>query len=260
MIEFAFLFGSVRDERAQELADFFDALPRLCRGALADCDVGIGSSADVCGCVVRFRGPVPETLSARLAFWVRRLGGSVTFPPDDAKPEQPATAGASPLRSCGTVIRAVTPGLLGSVACSLLVRLPGVAPELEPGRLSLLVETAAPENVGLRFERQRQALFIPCPRSPPLGDDVVVRLRLPGGEEQQAEGVVTALRAAGEDGPGTPAGFLLGLVTPTKQVMDALEAHAGPAAAATDRRRAPRYPVRSRARVARGVWPGARPA
>jgi uncharacterized protein (TIGR02266 family) len=60
--------------------------------------------------------------------------------------------------------------------------------------------------------------------------------------------VVTATRAAGEVGPGSPAGFVLGLAALDESLTEALDAHAGPLSSA-DRRRAPRYTVRARAKV-----------
>jgi CheY-like chemotaxis protein len=235
MTELSFLFGSVRDQRAVDLAAFLEALPRLCRGALVDCDLGARTSVDMFVCVVRFQEGMSEAVSSRLGFWAWRGGGSASGP------------AASPLRYCDKVIRAVPPGRL-AVARSLLLLLPGVPGDLQPDALRLHLEMGAPEDAGLRFDRRREALFVPSPRSPPVGDEVDLRVRLPDGAVLDADAAVTAHRAAGEDGAGSPAGFVLGLIAPKPDLLDALEAQADPLSG-PNRRRAPRYPVRARARV-----------
>jgi CheY-like chemotaxis protein len=247
MTEVTLLFGSVHQERARDIARLLDALPRLCRGALVQSALGVRTSADLLVWVARFDSAVPP--AARLAFWAWRLGGSVCSGP------------VSPLGFCDAVVHGVPPKLLGCVARALLARLPGITPELEAGPLALRLELDGPQDAGLAFDRRRDALFLPSPAAPPLGEELSLELRLsggvvldggrpslPGSTVLRADGVVTALRAAGEDGPGSPGGFVLDLVSPAPEVVDALEAHAGPNAS-TSRRRAPRYPVRARARL-----------
>jgi CheY-like chemotaxis protein len=97
---------------------------------------------------------------------------------------------------------------------------------------------------GVVYERRGQTVFVPSPRSPPVGEPTPVEVRLAGGEVLGADAVVTKLRAAGENAPGSPAGFVLGLVAPDECLVAALEHHAS---AARTRRLAPRYPVCARA-------------
>lgn len=242
MTQIAFEFHAVRSKRGRDVVAFAEALPRLCRGALEECDIGTATSSATFLLVARFRGPISEPVVARLAFWASRLAGSMS-PAEGAAP-----AGESSIRSCETVLCRVSPGLLHSAASHLLRRLGGIGSDRDEGGLCLSLSLGAPESAGISFERRRGALFVPSPCSPPLGDRIQVRLRSPDGDTLEMEGAVTAVRADGEDGPGAPAGFILGLSIPTDRVLEALEAHAGPLSVA-GRRRFPRYPVRARATV-----------
>ncbi|MBI5068185.1 MAG: response regulator [Deltaproteobacteria bacterium] len=246
MTELRFLFGAVGDERAGDVAAFLAALPHLCQGSLAECDLGVRSSGDLCACVVHLREPVPAAVLARLAFWAWRTGGSLTLPADGSPPGLRADTAEAVLRCCDTVLQHVAPEALAAAAPRLLGELGGALPRPEP--LALRVALGPDGAAGLAFDRRKAALFVPSPLSPPAGDEVVLALGQQDGEVLRTEGVVAALRAAGEEGPGSPAGYVLGLIDPTEAVLEALDRCAGPLSAAS-RRSAPRYTVRARARV-----------
>jgi CheY-like chemotaxis protein/Tfp pilus assembly protein PilZ len=225
MTEIAFEFTGTDGERARDVAAFVEALPRLCRGWLEECDLSADSGT--WRVVARFRG-LSEAVRSRLAFWSSRLGGSMGEPAGGA----PADPGAH---------RRVSPRLLGGAVRRLLP--PGADPPA-PGGPCLELPLGTPQAAGLSFDVRRGGLFVPGSRSPPVGDEVRLRLRLPDGAALEVDGVVAAVRAEGEDGPGAPAGFILALAAPGDAALRALEEHAGPRSGA---RRHPRYPVRARA-------------
>jgi CheY-like chemotaxis protein len=247
MTELCFLFGSVRAERACDVAAFLAELPHLCRGSLTECDVGVRSSGDMCACVARIRGTVPEAVQARLRYWAWRIGGSSCTSAAGAPPGQDPDSARAIFRCCDLVLQHVAPGRMASSTHRLLVGIGVIDPDLHPETLSLRV-SLGPDGGGLSFDRRRLALFIPSPLSPPLGDEVALYLHHPDRPALRGEAAVTALRAAGDEGPGSPAGFVAGLIAPAGPVVEALEACAGPLSAA-NRRTAPRYTVRARARV-----------
>lgn len=235
MTEIIFEFGGVGREGAQDVASFVEALPRLSRGCLEECDIGANAASGSWEVVARLRG-VSGAVRARLAFWSAQLGGSI---------RSPGTSAPDVLvGSRETVHRRISPRLLRGTVRRLLPA--GAAPADEPGGLCLDFALGGPEAAGLSFDARRGALFVPGPHAPPVGDEVRARLRLPDGGALEVDGVVAAVRAEGEDGPGAPAGFILGLTAPGDAALRALEAHAGPRAG---HRRHPRYPVRARATV-----------
>jgi CheY-like chemotaxis protein len=242
MSQITFLFGDLGGERAQGVAAFASELPHLCRGTLAGCDLGIRPGG-LLVCSARFRSQVPEAVRVRLSFWAWHCGGSRWTCPS-AGDEDGIT---SPVAGCDPMLAGVGPSLLRCAVSSLLGRIEGAGGALGEARLVLSLALGTPEAAGLAFDRRRLALFVPSPHPLPLGDDVVLRLQLPDGEWMAAEGIVTAARAAAEDGPGSPAGFVLGLEMPEARVAEALDAQAG--LHSTNRRRAPRYTVRARAAV-----------
>lgn len=234
--EITVLFGSI-DHRAADVVAFVDALPRVCRGALAHCDLGTSSRGDHCVCLIAFRASLPEATIRRLDFWAWRLGGSVSQGSHDAA-----------VWACDQVFRQVPAWELSWAVRDLLGRHLGSSPAAARGRLALRLHLDGPESAGILYERPRRALFVPSPRRPPLGEPMGIELRARGGETLETEGVVTELRDAGHGEPGTPAGFLLGLVSPGEPLLRALQDQV-PAHPSPCQRRAPRYPVRALARL-----------
>lgn len=237
MVEIGIQFEEVAGERLRDVVAFVGALAHLCRGTLQDCDLAVGRSSATCLLVARFAEPPPEAVRERLAFWASWAGGFV------------AAGGAFP-PPAGALHRRVGARALRRSADHLLRALEIRAPGGEVGRLVLRVAAGTPEAAGLSYDQRREALFVPSVRLPPPGEPVAFRVRLPGGVELEGAGTVASIRAAGEEGPGSPPGFLLGLANPSVELLRALEAHAGPGAQASGRR-APRYSVRARATVRR---------
>lgn len=234
--EITVLFGSI-DHRAADVVAFVDALPRTCRGALAHCDLGTSSRGDHCVCLVAFRASLPEATIRRLDFWAWRLGGSVSQGSHDAA-----------VWACDQVFRQVPAWELSWAVRDLLGRHLGSGPATARSHLVLRLQLDGPESAGVLYERSRRALFVPSPRRPPLGEPMGIELRARGGETLEMEAVVTELRDAGHCEPGTPAGFLLGLVSPGEPLLRALQDQV-PAHPSPSQRRAPRYPVRALARL-----------
>ncbi len=247
--ELAFLFGSI-ESHARDVLCFVDALRELSGGALLECDIGTSSTCEHFVCVARFDGPLREAAARRVDFWAWRLGATISH--DEGR-------GRAALRTCTLIHRGVLPGLLADAARVQLERSVGSNAARPWSPLTLRLGLARPDAAGLVIERDGRAIFVPSPRQPPVGDTITLELLLAGGEVVAAEGVVTALRDAGWSAPGTPAGFVVELVTAGEPLASALEA-ARASAAAPEQRRAPRYPVRANATVvaqASSRWEGA---
>lgn len=232
--DITFLFGMVQ-AGAADVAAFLEALPRLCRGTLGDCELGTG--ADHVVCVARLPRALAARTRSRLEYWAWRIGG--TLSPDRRQAE-------AALRACDHVLRQVSPQGLAAAGRALLAsRLPaGAAPEA----LRLRLDVASPQAAGITFERRTLALFVPSPRLPPAGDRLTLELRLGGGEAFEAQGVITSLRGPGEGGLGAPAGFVVRLTVAEERLVRALGAEV-PAVSPPARRSAPRCPVRALARL-----------
>lgn len=247
-------FEEVAGERLRDIVAFVGALAHLCRGALQDCDLAIGKSSATCLLVARFPAPPPESVRARLAFWASWAGGSVsTGAGAPGAEDAPRPAFLAP---AGAVHHHVGARALRRSADQLLRALEGQAPDAEAGRLLLRLGAGAPETAGLSFDHRREALFLPSVCLPPPGEPVAFRMRFPDGRVLEGAGTVASVRRAGEEGPGSPPGLLLGLANPSVELLRALEAHAGPGAQASGRH-APRYSVRARATVRRVADGGA---
>ncbi len=236
--ERAFLFGAL-DRRALDAMRFVEALPALCEGALVDCDLGANAGYRHFACVARLAAPIPARTERRLQFWAWRLGATLCHG---------SRAGRTALRSCTVVQRQVRPELLARALRDPLGLL-DAAPADGCGPLALRLALGRPEEAGLAFDPRARTLFVPSPRQPPDGDELALELQLTSGEVVRAVGVVERSRAAGEGGPGCPAGFVVELVGPSEALVRALEDGAR-AVAAPEQRRAPRYPVQALATIA----------
>ncbi len=236
--DFTLVFGCV-EHRALDVAVLMNALPRLCGGVLTELVLGTSSRGDTLVCVARPGTPLTDAARRRLQFWTWRVGGTVT---SGGRP------GRAALRACDLVLPKVAPGSLGAAAQELLGRYLVASPEPSDLPLALRLSLAREDAIGLAFDRRSHALFVPSPRLPPLGEEMSLEFRLPDGEVLGSKGVVTRVRAAGEDGPGTPAGFAMALSADDQRLIEALEVSAS-GIPGLHQRRAPRYPVRALARL-----------
>ncbi|HYD41516.1 MAG TPA: PilZ domain-containing protein [Anaeromyxobacter sp.] len=236
--ELAFLFGALH-RRALDALRFVEALPALCEGALVECDLGANASYHHFACVARLVEPVGERTARRLEFWAWRLGATLCHG---------SRAGRTALRACTVVQRQVRPEHLASALREPLGLL-GTGPSDGCGRLAVRLALGRPEEAGLAFEARERALFVPSPRQPPLGDELALEVQLTSSEVVSAGGVVRKTRAAGEGGPGSPAGFVVELVAPDEALVRALERGVRPTTE-PEQRRAPRYPVQAIATIA----------
>jgi CheY-like chemotaxis protein len=246
--ELTLVFGSV-EHRALDVAVLVHSLPAMCGGALAECDLGTRSRGDTFVCVARFSRPLAEAVIQRLEFWAWRIGGTAP---------RVSRQGRAALRACDLVLPRISPASLGATARDLLGHFLVSAPDTMPARPALRLELGGADASGLAFEPRRRAVFVPSPRPPPIGDELSLEFRLPDGEVLGAEGAVTRVRCAGEDGPGTPAGFAVTLFDLDPRLVDALDAFS-PGKGDIQRRQAPRYPVSTLARLT-GLGEAAPPA
>lgn len=242
MTEATFVFASASD-RVLEVVSLLDALPRLGRGALEHFRLGWSTAAGHCVCVAHFPSRVPEATRARLEFWAWRVGGSVRFDGGGTATAPRPRAAQAALRSCDVVADEIAPGMMFGAVRRVLGRLLGPNPDLVRGRLVMKIPLGTPAAAGVEFHAKALRVFIPTPKAPPVGETINVEFTSREGESLAAEGVVTGLREAGEEGPGTPAGFLLGLISADERLEAVLQREA---LQWPEPRRAPRYPTLAR--------------
>jgi len=186
-------------------------------------------------------------LRRRLAFWCARAGARSVALGDLASRERTAWN--------ANLCRAERHAAIGADAipeeAAAFFAAAG-APPLPPSRPQprpvLELEVGGPGWGATRWDAEGKTLFVPSPLAPPEGDELVLRLRVPGAEARCAAGRVTAVRDDAK--PGSPTGFSLALGEATPDMLRALSAHV-PAQQAIEARlrAAPRYPVRAPAAV-----------
>lgn len=247
--ELMLLFGSVVRRMSDVLA-LVDALGDLCDGALEDCDLGANAAADHLMCLARLRTDPAPAVRRRLEFWAWRVGGSACFDDGDGR----VLLGVC----CDRIVSGVAPGTLSGAARELLA--PALTPAAPPDRAGpvLRLELGTTEAAGLAYEARTGALFVPSPMAPPAGDLLSLRVEARDGATACGQGVVTQMRHAGQEGPGSPGGFLIELSSPGEPLRRILGTHTTPGAA-TGQRRGPRYAVRALVTVTAEAGAGALP-
>lgn len=185
----------------------------------------------------------PMALRRRLAFWCARAGARTVALGDLAARER-----AQWNANLGRADRRATSGAdsLAEEAAAFFAA--AGSPPLPAGRPQprpvLELEVGGPGWSATRWDAEGKTLFVPSPLAPPEGDELVLRLLVPGAEAHCASGRVSAVRDDAK--PGAPTGFSLVLGEATPDMLRALAAHV-PAQQGIEAklRAAPRYPVRA---------------
>jgi len=189
----------------------------------------------------------PMVLRRRLAFWCARAGARTValgdlaarertqFNANLSRADRRATMGADSIADEAAAFFAA------AGAPPFPVGRPQPRPVLE-------LEVGSPGWSATRWDAGGKTLFVPSPLAPPEGDELVLRLLVPGAEAHCAAGRVSAVREDAK--PGSPTGFSLELGEATAEMLRALSAHV-PARQGIEAklRAAPRYPVRAPAAV-----------
>lgn len=223
------------------------SLPALVGDGLDGVELFLSSAGSLTA-VARVVGEArPERLRRRLAFWGARAGArSIAL--DQLAEEQRAAHHAS-------LARCPRRAAIGTDAIDTEARAffdEAGAPPDRPGRAGplpvLALEVGGPGWEASRWDGSAQALFVASPLAPAQGDELVLRLLVPGAEAHCARARVGEVREVAR--PGAPTGFTLALGEATPEMLRALSAHVPPEQAIEEQlRAAPRYTVHAPAAV-----------
>jgi CheY-like chemotaxis protein len=255
--EFEFAVGISNTARASEAAAFIEAIPALSEGAFSDCDVG--ASGFLVACVVRFRVATLGPVEQRLRFWAHQVGATLRERPA-GQPGKTSSWSLTPVRAplagCAETVNACAAGDLGRTVGELVAKAYPDAASHD----SLAVALDLRQRLdGVIYDLRESTLFVATTVAPPIGDTVPLRLRLLDGSVVREDGVVVATPAAGERGPGDPAGYVLRLAGTSQAAIEAFERRSGPPDP-IPKRRAPRHPFWARARLVESSDPSAHAA
>lgn len=242
-MELAAVFDRASGERLLAAERLMLSLPLLFRDLLLECDLAYQGATRFLAAVARLstRGPAVEA-AARLAFWTARAGGlasSLT----GMSPRSRAAFEANLARFDVKVLRVAPRDLAAAVTRVVTgAGAPADRSHLSHALPTLAMDAGGPGWEGVTYERTSHALFVPGALAPPVGDEMVVAIRVPRRDKPlEAYARVSRVRLQEEAAAGMPAGFTLTLVSPPRDLELALEPRPVEAPA---RRAAPRYPVR----------------
>lgn len=250
MTEFEIAVGIPNAGRAREAVAFVEAIPGLSGGAFSDCDVG--ASGFLVVCVVRFRVATLGPVEQRLRFWAHQVGATLR---EKLEPRAAVQSGKTsswsltPVRAqlpgCAETVHACSASDLGKTVGELVAKAYPDASSHDALAVSLDLRQRLD---GVIYDVGESTLFVATTVAPPTGDSVPLRLRLPDDSVVREDGIVVATPAAGERGPGEPAGYVLRLARTSERAIEAFERRSGPPDP-IPKRRAPRHPFCARARL-----------
>ncbi len=252
-IDLAAVFDRAVGERLLMAERLVLSFPQLFKGLLLEVDLAFKTSSKFFVAVARLspKGYGPEA-RARLQFWTARAGGLAS--PLSAMSTRERAVFEAQIETCDLRTRGVAPQVLFDALARIVTEAGAPADRklLSYPRPTLAMDVGGPGWEGISWAAGTHELFIPGAIGPPVGDDLVLALRLPKADRPvEAKARVAAVRGPDEAGPGAPAGFTLAVQSPPPQVSAALEKHAlrpdDPSAERT--RAAPRYPVKAPVKV-----------
>jgi CheY-like chemotaxis protein len=189
------------------------------------------------------RERVRPTDVARARFWIARAGGHVRSVADMSSTELEALQ----RKAARCDVRAIGVDAADAVAAVASI---ATAAGLDAGRRcyaddrpTLALDIAGTGWDTVRWNDAQEALFVPSPIAPPLGDPVPVLFRTRGVARPAVEWArVVAVRSPEEATPGHPAGFAIDLSTAPRELRREI-AHSAPTAE-FGTRAAPRYSLK----------------
>jgi CheY-like chemotaxis protein len=207
--------------RLDAVERFVCSLPTLFPSALAACDLGWRSGANVVAVVMRFQqASFDEQARTRLEFWCGRAG--VRCSELDQLPDPQRGAFFTNFEKCERKVTGILPGALTAECIAFFTAVGAPAVRTPPdGRPVLGMDVGGPGWAGVRYDVGTRTLFLPGQLAPPRGDALVLAIRFPGPDrplESQA-------RVLGKPDSGV-VGFTVELVNPPSDLVQALEARA----------------------------------
>jgi CheY-like chemotaxis protein len=244
---FAALFSTARPDDLARAEEFAAAARAACGAALLSWDLGWSAAYGLAGLVLHLDAASGPALRQPLRSLASRCGGSV------ASGAATADSVQSLLAICEVRQAAAAPSALPGAMHGVL-RASGLHSAPFAGALWFDLDLAGREADGLRYDEAAGTLFLAASPSLHVGDVLALRVLPPEGAPSVAVGTVRAVRRAGDAGPGSPAGLLLGLSRLPAEARMALAARCDESGRA--RRGSPRFRVELPARLAAAAGPG----
>ncbi len=240
-LEYACVFTRPPRERLVAAERLLRSLPAFLPEVVAECDLHHASATRYLAVVIRAAaGSLGAAPRARVAFWCARSGGSAFSVGELAEAARDRFRGE--LNLCDRVVKAIPLPSVPEAVARLLraVRSPPPA----DGSPVLAIDPDGPGREALLYHPDRCELFVAAPLAPPVGDALVLSLRVRGQPTPlQGWATVTEVISRATATPGRPAGFALRVEGPSE--LHALLAARVPAEAKSAFQAAPRLAVKA---------------
>ena len=248
-IDFSCTFVRADGDRLIAAERLVCAFPHLFGATLLATDLSYDRHDHRLTVLLRFAAAAfDERARARLAFWTARAGGRATALDGLAPEARLALEGflrQSPLKLVGLP----TDGLFDRCASIFNeAGASGARRRSAADRPLIAMDLGGSAWEGITYDPQAHRLFVAAPLAPPLGDELLLALRIPGAPKPVGlRARVADVRPPAEARPGMPAGYALQLPA----MPEAVEAALGEAAPVTPagHRAAPRYTVKAPVKV-----------
>jgi len=248
-IDFSCIFVRADGDRLVAAERLVCAFPHLFGATLLATDLSYERHDHRLTAVLRFDAAAfDERARARLAFWTARAGGRATALDGLAPEARQALEGF--LRQSPLKLVALPTDSLFDRCASLFneAGASGARRRSAVDRPLIAMDLGGSVWEGITYDPRVHRLFVAAPLAPPIGDDLLLALRIPGAEKPVGlRARVAEVRPTAEARPGLPAGYTLQLPPMPDAVEQAL-CQAAPAAPVGNRA-APRYAVKAPVKV-----------
>jgi Tfp pilus assembly protein PilZ/CheY-like chemotaxis protein len=225
----------------------------LFEDSLLNCDLAYHTPSSRLSAIARFdpKSYGPD-VRARFCFWASRAGvtnmalGDLR---DSAKAQFLSRFEQSNLKRKAIPAKGLIEAL-DSLWTSI-----GIPPERRrmPRVLAELALDLGPAGTAVSYDASEGGLFVRADEAPPIGDNLHLRLTVPGVDQPfELDGRVAHVRSPQHASTAKPAGFGISFATPSTELVSALSrylAQCQPKPVTDDRRAAPRYPTHARVKV-----------
>jgi CheY-like chemotaxis protein len=241
-IALAMTFTAVRDARATAVLTFVRQIAALTEGAAADADVGLDQHGRFL--VIRVK-LAPVLVSAaildRLQFWCARAGGLAAGAGSADMPVRCERL----LGEASTVFRGVDATGMGAILGPLLIERCGAHPGSQEPEIPpvLRLQVGGPGWIGVTYDPDAHALFVPTPLAPAIGDALVVQLETAAPSRSVARAPARVVSAFVRDAAGAASGFNATLEGDFEAAHGILASACARSRPADCRRAAQRFPV-----------------
>ena len=242
-LEYVCVFVRASGDRLRAAERLVLALPNLLEREGLEIDLRFQAKDKVLAVNIRAKEAFAPRQCDRLVFWTARAGGramaSERISPEDR------TKLLNYLGKPTVAKLAVAASSIGEASGVFFIGAGALPDRRRPAaeRPLLVMDVGGPGWDGVRWDAQRQELFVAAPFSPPVGDGIPLLVRVPGVERPvEARAEVTAVRPSSAARPGAPAGYTLRLFGTTPELTAAL-GKSTQRTEADDTRSAPRFQV-----------------